>query len=242
MPSMYDAQNSVTLCLWKLKALMGVDLNLNVACVGNLADYKDELVGADMHSSVDLTNNSTLKQLDIQREMLQKSHEINIAKYFPSLNLSLSYQWLAMDETMKFSNYIWNPYSTAAVSLAIPIFSGGQRFHAIKQTKVQKQQLDLQIENAQRELEVGVRSAMSSMQTCKEQHIAAAKSIEGAEAGYEIAQKRYEIGSGTLLELNDAQLALLQARLYVNQSIYNYLVAKSTLEKLLGVDAPATIK
>ena len=76
------------------------------------------------------------------------------------------------------------------------------------------------------------------MQTCKEQHQAASKSIEGAEAGYEIAQKRYEIGSGTLLELNDAQLALLQARLNVNMSIYNYLVAKSSLDKLLGVDSP----
>lgn len=242
IPAMYDAQNSVTLALWKLKALMGVDLNLNIACVGNLTDYKNELADADMHASVDLGNNSTLKQLDIQREMLQKSHEINIAKYYPSLNLSVNYQWLAMENNLKFGDYMWNPYSTAAISLAIPIFSGGQRFHAVKQTKVQKQQLDLQIENAQRELEVGVRSALSSMQTCKEQHLAAAKSIEGAEAGYEIAQKRYEIGSGTLLELNDAQLALLQARLYVNQSIYNYLVAKSTLDKLLGVDAPAVNK
>lgn len=238
IPMMYDAKNSVALTQWKLKALMGVDLNLEIECVGNLADYKDELAAVDVKSSIDLSKNSTMKQLGIQKDMLQKSYEIALAKYYPSLNFSMNYQWMAMENNMKFSNYIWSPYSTAAVSLAIPIFSGGQRFHSVKQTRVQQRQLDLQIENAQRELEVGIRQALSSMYTCKEQHEAAAKSIEGAEAGYSIAQKRYEIGSGTLLELNDAQLALLQARLNFNQSIYNYLVAKSALDKLLGADVP----
>lgn len=49
--------------------------------------------------------------------------------------------------------------------------------------------------------------------------------------GYKIAQKRYDTGGGTLLEMNDAELALTQAKLNLNQSIYNYMVAKSDMEK-----------
>jgi len=44
-----------------------------------------------------------------------------------------------------------------------------------------------------------------------------------------ISQKRYDTGAGTWLEMNDAELALTQARLNFNQSIYDYMVADSLL-------------
>ena len=234
-PAMYDAKNNVELCLWKLKALLGVDLNMNIACKGSLADYADQMKNVIVNSEVSLENNSTLKQLELQDEMLHKNYKLQIAKYYPSLNFSMGYQWIAMEDNMKFSQYKWNPYSTAAVSLAIPIFSGGQRYNSVRQTRVQREQLQLQKENAARELEVAVRQALSSMETCLKQFEAAEAGMEGAETGYNIAQKRYEVGSGTLLELQDSQLALLQSQLNLNQSVYNYLVAKSSLDKILGV-------
>lgn len=234
-PSMYDAKNNIELCLWKLKALLGVDLDMNIACVGSLVDYSDQMKEVALNSEVSLTENSTMKQLELQDEMLHKTYQMQLAKYYPSLNLSLSYQWIAMEDNLKLKDYTWNPYSVAGLSLTIPIFSGGQRFHSVKQTKVQREQLQLQKENTARELEVAVRQSLSSMDTYVKQFEAAEKNIEGAETGYDIAQKRYDVGSGTLLELQDSQLALLQARLNLNQSVYNYLVAKSSLDKILGV-------
>jgi outer membrane protein TolC len=44
------------------------------------------------------------------------------------------------------------------------------------------------------------------------------------------------VGSGTLLELQDARLGLLQAKLNLNQSVYTYMTLKSSLDKLLGVN------
>lgn len=46
----------------------------------------------------------------------------------------------------------------------------------------------------------------------------------------------YECGKATLLELNDAQLALTQAQLTLNQAIYDFMVAKASLDELMGVD------
>ncbi|MDO4736809.1 MAG: TolC family protein, partial [Bacteroidia bacterium] len=92
----------------------------------------------------------------------------------------------------------------------------------------------LQKEDAIRNLEVGVKQTVNSMETCLKQYNAASKSMEGAELGYEIALKRYEVGSGTLLELQNSQLALLSSKLSLNQAIYNYMTAKSALEKILG--------
>ena len=49
-----------------------------------------------------------------------------------------------------------------------------------------------------------------------------------------IAEKRYDVGKGTVLELNSSQVSLTQAQLTYNQSIYDYLVAKADLDRGSG--------
>ena len=235
-PNVFDAQNGIVLANWKLKAVLGIDLDQNIECTGSLSDYEGTVAGVASYENVSVENNSTLKQLNIQEEMLQKNYEMQLAKYYPTLAAQLSYNWVAMSENFKFSEYKWNPYSTGALALSIPIFAGGQKQNQLRQTRIQQEQLALQKEDAIRQLEVSVKQVLNSLETSLKQYEAAQKTIEGAQAGYEIAKKRYDVGSGTLLELQDAQLGLLQARLNVNQSVYTYMILKSSLDKILGVN------
>ena len=235
-PAMHDAQNSIVLAVWKLKALLGVDLDSNVECLGTLADYEKTVADVASYNDLSVENNSTVKQIDIQEKMLQKNYELQLAKYYPTISAQLSYNWIAMSENFKFSEYKWNPYSTGVIALQIPIFAGGQKRNELKQTKIQQQQLELQREEAVRNLEVGVMQVVNSLETSLKQYDAAQKTIEAAQSGYEIAKKRYDVGSGTLLELQDAQLGLLQAKLNLNQSVFTYMTLKSSLDKLLGVN------
>ena len=235
-PVMYDAQNSLVLAVWKLKALLGIDLNSNVECLGTLADYEKTVADVASYNDLSVENNSTVKQLDIQEKMLQKNYELQLAKYYPTLSAQLTYNWIAMSENFKFSEYKWNPYSTGVIALQIPIFAGGQKRNELRQTRIQQQQLELQREEAIRNLEVGVMQVVNSLETSLKQYNAAQKTIEAAQSGYEIAKKRYDVGSGTLLELQDAQLGLLQAKLNLNQSVFTYMTLKSSLDKLLGVN------
>lgn len=58
--------------------------------------------------------------------------------------------------------------------------------------------------------------------------------VEQAEKAYSIMEKSFEIGAASYLDLRDAELALTQSRLVYYQAIYNYLIANSELELLLG--------
>ncbi len=233
-PALYDALNNIFLLEWKLKALIGVDLNTNIKCVGQLSDYGRMLDVVAKNEDISVSKNSELIQLQMQMNILDQTYKSQLAKFYPTLNLSVSWQWNAMTNNFKFSTFRWNPYSIGGISLVIPIFSGGGRYYSLKQTRVQQEQLKMQTENARRELQVGVKQLLNSLETSVKQFNAAKSSIEGAETGYEISEKRYEVGSGTLLELDNARLALMQARLNLNQSVYNYLIAKSSLEKIIG--------
>jgi len=104
----------------------------------------------------------------------------------------------------------------------------------VKQTRTSMTQLDLQRLNTERNLTVAARQSSDQMNTSLKQYIAARAGVEEAEKGYTITMERYNTGEGTLLEINDSQLSLTQARLNLNQSIYNYLVALSSLDKTMG--------
>lgn len=233
-PNMYDAENSIILAHWQLKALLGLDLESNVVCVGSLSDFENNLIGDYLNINMSLDNNSTLRQLDIQQQQLQTTKKMQIAQYYPSLGLQFDYQWISMNNNFKFKDYNWDPYSVVSVSLTIPIFSGGKRYADVKKTQISIRQLQDQRLDTERMLNVAAKQYNDQMKTCIKQYQAASAGVEEAEKSYKITMKRYETGEGTMLEINDAQLSLTQSQLNLNQSIYNYLVAKSGLEKTLG--------
>ncbi|OAV71381.1 outer membrane channel protein [Bacteroidales bacterium Barb4] len=235
-PNMLQAANAVVLAKWQLKALLGMDLELSVECEGKLADYESTLYGDYLAAETSLAGNSSLKQLDLQAVQLKQMLQLQKYDYLPTLSLSGAYNWSAMNNDFKFKDYLWNPYSTVALSLSMPIFSGGSRLQKINQTKVSLRQLDLQRDNLQRNLQLAVKQYKDNMETCIKRYDAARKGVAQAERGRTISQKRYETGSGTLLELNDAELALTQAKLNFNQAVYDYVVTKSDLEKTIGLN------
>lgn len=237
IPNVYNAESSVILALWQLKAVMGVDLDMNIDVAGALEDYADHMF-FDIHENddPDLSGNSSLRQLAIQAEQLAKTIKMQQYASLPSLSLSFAYSYNAMTDDFKFREYHWTPYSFVGLSLSIPIFSGGQRYHAVKQSQVQAAELDLQRINTERQLKISIRQNLQTMETAMRSCDAAKDALASAEKAYDIAAKSYEVGRSTLTDLNDAQLMLTQASLSVSQAIYNFVVAKATLEQTLGYD------
>ncbi len=237
IPNVYNAESSIILALWQLKAILGVDLDMNLDIAGRLGDYAEHMF-YDIHQndSISLDRNTTMKQLAIQSEMLAETIKLQKYANIPSLSLSFSYSMNAMTNDFKFSEYQWTPYSFVGVSLSIPIFSGGKRYQQIRQAKNQYQQVQLQVENTERQLKIAIRQSLTTMETSMKSYYAAQDAVAMAQKGYDIAERAYQVGMSTLMELNDAQLALTQSQLAQSQAVYNFVVAKSQLEQTLGQD------
>ena len=88
--------------------------------------------------------------------------------------------------------------------------------------------------NLRRNLNIQAKSYLNNMQQSVEQLASNKENMNQAMKGRSIAQKRYDVGKGTILELNDSEVALMQSQLTYTQSIYNYLVAKTDLDLILG--------
>ena len=237
IPNVYNAESSVILALWQLKAVMGVDLDQNIDVAGTIGDYASEMTyDQALGEDISLEYNTTMRQLAIQAEQLAMNIKIQKFAYIPTLSANFAFLETAMTNDFKFSNYRWTPYSYVGLSLNIPIFSGGKRLNAVRQAKVQASQLGVQMDDTERQLKIGIRQYLNTMETQMKSFSAAEEAVNTAAKAYGIAEKSYNVGRSTITELNDAQLALTQARLGVSQTVYDFVVAKSNLEKIMGYD------
>lgn len=237
-PSLVQTRNAANLALLQLKVLMGIDPDTEIEPDGSLDEYEIGMMSADILNvdTASIENNTTIKQLQIQDKILKNTLKLYRTSYMPNLSLSAVYQWNAMNNDFKFSNYKWNPYSMVGISFSIPIFQGGATYHKVKQVRVDQQTLELNVLNTRRTLNMQMKTYVDNMKTSLEEVGSNKEAVKQAAKGRDIALKRYEVGSGTIVELNDAELALTQAKLAYTQSIFNYVSAKADLDKVLGID------
>ena len=72
-PNMLQAENALTLAKWQLKALLGMELEMDIDCEGQLTDFESELFEDYLSTNTSLDNNTDLKQIDIQNKQLEKT-------------------------------------------------------------------------------------------------------------------------------------------------------------------------
>ena len=228
-PNVSSAENAVLLATWQLKAVMGLNLDTDIEAVGELNDYTEQLLTPYV-SEDNIENNSSMIQLDIQNRMLESNIRMQKKQYLPTLAASINYNYSAMgDDELR-----WFPSSNAALSLSVPVFDGFQKRYNIKQSKITKDILDVQRQDTERQIRIAIRNYNDRIALCVKNYTAANSTVEIAQKSYEISEKMYEVGKATLVELNDAQVALEQAQLTQAQAIYNFMVAKAALDELLG--------
>ncbi len=234
-PAYINAKNGVELAELQLKMLLSLPESQEIEIIENLQDYESNFSLLDeFEMSKALTNNTELRQLDLNIANLQ--HNLKMVKYqhLPSLAAFGQYSYLTQAEDFKFEDYKWVSSAMVGLTLNIPIFNGNTIINKQKQVEIALKELQLQRTYVNDGMNIQVLSALKSMNAAKEQLLVNKEAIAQAERGYEIAKVRYNTGSGTILELNDSELALTQSKLNYQQAIYDYLSAQANYEKVIG--------
>ena len=229
-PDMLSMKNTLALAEMQLKVLMGVDVNEPIRFEGHLKDYEEKLFSDLMLLKEEdgLDQNSQLVQIDLQKQQLVLSERLNKLGYIPTVALQFSMN-------RNYSGFMGYA-TTANLTLALnwTIFDGLSKYMKTKQNKLNIQNLEQQREYIKQQLEMSIASSLNTIETAAEQVVANKSTIYASERAYEINAKRYEIGSGTQLEMNSSANALQQNQLKYVQAIYNFVSAQATLEETLG--------
>lgn len=234
-PSVISAQNGVTLAKLQLKVLMGITANVDIKTSENLTNYESDLFANQLNEmNTSLDNNTTMKQLELNMKMLEKNIKSLRTNFMPTLSMGFTYKYQSLyNPNINIFDYTWSNSSSLMFNLSIPLYKASN-FTKLKSNRIQMRQLDWNRVDTERKLNMEVTSYRNNMTASSEQVVSNKENVMQAEKAVTIAGKRYEVGKGTVLELNTSQVSLTQAQLTYNQSIYDYLVSKADLEKVLG--------
>ncbi len=236
IPNILQSENMMKIAELQLKMLMGIDGEMPLKVTGSLDNYRNSMFDAIIPADTSLINNSDIRQFDLQAEQAKKAWEMQKLQYAPTLVTSFNWTYMSQNNDFRFRDYRWDPYSMLGVTLQIPLFNGGQRYHNVKQAEVQLNQLGEQRKEVERGLKLSIRNNYDLISKNIEQIVATESSVAQARKGHEITLKRYETGMGTIVDVNAAALAVINAELQYRNAIYDYLAAKADLEKVLGYD------
>lgn len=126
------------------------------------------------------------------------------------------------------------PNWTVQLGLSIPIFSGFsttykveealRNYHGIRaQEQQQKQQVDLEVEQSYLKL-----------QEAQERIKATEAAERAAKENLDLANGRYQVGVGSIIEVTDAQTLYTDAQTKHIQSVYDYKIAEAQLLRAIG--------
>ena len=234
-PNVISAANAVTLAKLQLKVLMGITADVDIKTDDNLTNYESMLFANQLkEEDMSLENNTTMKQFELNMKLLEKNVKSQKTNFMPTLSMSFSYQYQSLyNPNINFFDYTWSNSSSLMFNLSIPLYRASN-FTKVKSARIQMRQLDWNRIDTERKLNMQVVSYRNNMTASSEQVVSNKENVMQAEKAVQIAGKRYEVGKGTVLELNSSQVSLTQAQLTYNQSIYDYLVSKADLDQVLG--------
>ncbi|MBR0045851.1 MAG: TolC family protein [Bacteroidaceae bacterium] len=233
--SMVSAKTGKSLALLQLKVLMGVTADVDFVIDDSLKAYESQLTLVDAEDfTSELDNNSSLRQLDYNMSMLERTQKLLRTNFMPTVALQLTGQYQSYaNNNWNVFGYRYSPSSVFSIAVNVPIFHASS-WTKIKTNKVQIAQLEDNRLNTRRQLSLAAESYKQNMASTMAQVESNAEAIRQADKAVTIAGKRYEVGRGTILELNQSETALTQAELTYVQSIYDYLTNKADLDYTLG--------
>ena len=233
--SVTSAQTGLELAILQLKVLMGINTDFDIVINDSLKAYENSVTLANTESNTnEIENNSSLRQIDMNMGLLKRTDKILRTNFLPTIGMQISgmYQSYSNDDWNVFG-YKYSPSSTLSISVNIPIFTASN-WTKLKSSKIKMEQLSDTRVNTVRQLNMAAQSYRKNMLTSISKLESDRQAVMQADKAVSISAKRYDVGKGTILELNQSETALTQAELTYHQSIFDFLTNKADLDYTLG--------
>jgi outer membrane protein len=177
-----------------------------------------------------VTRRSDFKQVELALRSAQKGVTISRSGHYPNLSAFAQYNWNNY-ELKDFTLYDRFMYG---LNLDIPIFSNFQISGAVERAEIQRMDSEYSMEQLRRTIATEVMKALNSLETAEKSMDISVKKLQSAREDQRTAQERYNLGSGTLLDLITANSNLTVAESDVVNATFNYLTVQKQMDYQLG--------
>ena len=230
-PELIRAKNNVEVAKNSLRLLLGLEPEQDIELQGELA-YAGEGVDANLEAARALETRPALKEAALQGEAARKLVDAARAGRYPQAGFNLT--GYANREEAAPGHGRYEDYWVGMVRFSIPLFDGFLTRSRVAEARAALEQAEVFEEQTARGVLTEVENAVLQLRAAEEVISSQQENIGRAEEAYGIMQRRYELGEATQLDVLDARVALMQARVNHAQTVYDAIVAAALLDYVTG--------
>ena len=164
-------------------------------------------------------------RVDANKSFLTSAWTANL----PSINASGGYTWksFALNQTFQGS---WS----LGVAVSLPIFEGFALDAGIQQARADLDNAQASYDLIEQGVTLDVRQQYSNLRLSRNQIAASRSLLKAADETLRLAEARFKAEVGSAVEVTDARVAYYNAQVLLIQSLYNYQVTYTRLERAMG--------
>ncbi len=229
--------------LLQQNAVLQADQNLNLVMgrqpkepVNISPEYSIRPEYSDVDTLVQqtLNNNPTIRKSELDWE----SSDINVSRAYGVLwpRIGASFRYNRQNEGLErvYSGWDKNWTISYGVGLSLNLFNGFQDKVRIQKNKLSAKSARENFEQTKRDYVAGVRQLVDNYNSYLEIISLNEENLKAAQEEYRLAEERYRIGSGTQLEVREAQVNLTRAEDTLVRAKYSARVTQAQIETYLG--------
>jgi len=247
--ALLQAQQNVQTEVLKVYQLMGVPVPVGVEVVPtDTFPVTQPAWSQDTLVALALAENPVLTALRARAEGARWNTRAAYSTYLPTLRLSASYgkyrqtTWQQATQngvpigpdTIVVHTIGTNPPWNFQIGLSLPIFDAFARNAQISQMRANERDLQLSIRAQELTVRANVGAAYLALVTAYRTIAVQANNRAAADDALSLAEEQYRVGSGSIIQLNDAQIASEQAGVSYVNAVYDYHKAVAALEQAVG--------
>ncbi len=122
----------------------------------------------------------------------------------------------------------------AGIDLRIPLYEGGITGYKEQEAEATLNGSTAHLADVERQVSAEVKQSISDVRASGDKLQSAALQVEQATAALDIAQKSYDTGTVSNLDVLDAETALSQANLFRLRALYEFVTSRYALERAIG--------
>jgi outer membrane protein TolC len=226
--------NQISNGYYALKLLMGMPIQDELVLTDKITDtdVKDGMLEAATYKHEDRKD---YQQAQISKQLL----EYNVRRFklsqIPTVSLSALYAKNAQRNKWNFfGRGDWFDIANVNLNISIPIFNGFFTKSKIREAQIQVQKVNNQLEGMKLWIDNDVAAAKNNYKNAIVTMDFQKKNMELAETIYQQTKKKYEVGTGSQIEIVAAQTELKSAQTNYVAALYDAIIAKVDFLKATG--------
>ncbi|MCX6208875.1 MAG: TolC family protein [Bacteroidetes bacterium] len=225
--------NSIAVGYIALKTLIGMSVKDSLILTDKISD--SEIKSFALIDSVNYTDRKDYQYWQSIKSLSEYQVKRYKLSYLPTVSANASYQKQALrNKYTFFEKGDWFNTSYVGLNIAVPIFTGFSRDAKVKQSKLELQQVNNNIDNLRNNIDAETEQAKLKFTNAVVTIDNQKRNMLLAEKVYEQTKKKFEAGTGSNTEINTAQTELKTAQTNYISALYDAIIAKVDYLKAIG--------